>query len=103
MKIFEIEWMIGDGDYYLTTKHKIEDDLASDFQTLLEKVQDHDMDHILGSDEKDIAENEIELTENELTIFKDLVNVLSSKKMKEDCRRSIDYNYFFLVSWTDNE
>ena len=104
----ELEWMIGDGDWYVTSSYKTTSDKIDLVKSMLDKVIDHDVDYILGDPEKEISPNEIGLSTIEFQIFKTMCGQLVSGgrlsdggRMGRECLSYIQNSqYYWLTGYT---
>ena len=94
---YNIEWMYGDGEADSETTYKIDESNRDIFEDMLNKVCDHDLDHILGCKEKGIKENSLgkknKLTSEQLDIFRNIYDEIP------DIGGYKESNYVFLVNW----
>ena len=88
---YNIEFMIGDGDWYVDFDYKVENMTESEFESLLEKVIDHEPDYILGK----MGLHEDEKKEIE-SIFKELPSHVENKEAYSYVTNS---NYFYLTGY----
>ena len=88
---YNIEFMIGDGDWYVDFDYKVSNMSDVEFEALLEKVIDHDPDYILGDmNLSDVEKKEIE------SIFEELP---SHVKDREARSYVTDSEYFYLTGF----
>lgn len=92
---FHVEFMIGDGDWYVDFDYQVSSDLADQFENILKKIKDHDPDYILGkrSAKMKLSTDEKQQIED---LFSEITNHLKDREAKSYVSNS---NYFFLTNY----
>jgi hypothetical protein len=93
--IIDITWIIGENECKKITQY-VPNYTEEQMKTLLSTVEGCDAKYIIGYENESILENDIELPEEQLEIYKELVEDLKSSGLTGDCITKIEKGDFFI-------